>query len=198
VSGVLLVCTANRCRSAIAERLMRAAVPSQLPVSSAGLRARAGAPIWPGAAAELERRGVSALGFDSHPVTAALVNGADLVLTATRAHRDEVLRAHPAALRRVFTWRELAWLLDDLDQESLPAGGALERLRGLPAAAAGRRGLLTAPAPDDLDVADPVGLPDAAMSVAAEQIERALRPILRVLGVDLRAGADLITVSPRN
>ena len=84
------------------------------------------------------------------------------------------------------------------DRESLPAGGALERLRGLPAAAAGRRGLLTAPAPDDLDVADPVGLPDAAMSVAAEQIERALRPILRVLGVDLPAGADLITVSPRN
>ena len=99
VPGVLHVCTANQCRSAMAERLMRAAVPGDIPVTSAGTRARSGEPIWPEAAAELERRGVSALGFDSHPITVQLVKGADLVLTATRAHRDEVLAEFPVRPR---------------------------------------------------------------------------------------------------
>jgi protein-tyrosine phosphatase len=161
---------------------MRAALPAELPVTSAGLRARAGDPIWPGAAAELERRGVSPLGFDAYPLTAALVRGADLVLTATRAHRDELVSAHPGALRRTFTWRELAWLVDGMDPSGVPAGDLRGRVAALPEAAAARRGLLVAPIPRDLDVVDPVGRPETAMAVAAEQIDRALHSILDVLG----------------
>jgi protein-tyrosine phosphatase len=165
----------------MAERLMRAVVPVDVPVTSAGTRARAGEPIWPAAAIELERRGVSALGFDAHPITAALVKGADLVLTATRAHRDEVLSAYPSALGRVFTWRELGWLVGALSVEQLPGRTAAERLHAMPAAAAARRGVLVPPPPAELDISDPVGGPDGAVAVAAVEIEQALGPVLRLL-----------------
>jgi protein-tyrosine phosphatase len=166
----------------MAERLMRASVPLDVPVTSAGTRARAGDPIWPGAAVELERRGVSALGFDAHPITPALVAGADVVLTATRAHRDEVLSQFPSALGRVFTWRELGWLVGGLTPEQLPGRTASERLRALPAAAAGRRGALVPPPPAELDIADPVDGPEGAVAVAAVEIEQALLPVIRLLG----------------
>jgi len=160
---------------------MRAAVPLDVPVTSAGTRARAGDPIWPSAAVELERRGVSGLGFDAHPITAALVAGADVVLTATRAHRDEVLSQYPAALGRVFTWRELGWLVGGLNPGQLPGATGAERLRGLPAAAAARRGALVPPPPAELDIADPVDGPEGAVAVAAVEIEQALLPVIRLL-----------------
>jgi protein-tyrosine phosphatase len=181
VPGILNICTANRCRSPIAERLLRAALPPQVPVSSAGLRARWGEPIWPGAAVELERRGISPLGFDSYPLDGTLIAGADLVLTATRAHRDEVLSGSPDALRRTFTWRELAWLMEGVGTGEVPGGTVMERLRALPAAAAARRGLRAAPPPEEFDVLDPVELPPSAMPSAADQIERAVQGIVRVL-----------------
>ena len=179
--GVLHVCSANRCRSVIAERLMRAALPADVPVTSAGTRARAGEDIWPEAAVELDRRGVSALGFDSHPLDPALVAGADLVLTATRAHRDEVVAAQPGALRRTFTWRELAWRVDGLTRADLPGDTAAQRLAWLAAVVGRRRGALTAPSPRDLDVDDPVGGPAGAVQASARQIEAALAPVVALL-----------------
>lgn len=160
---------------------MRAALPWDVPVTSAGTRARSGEPVWPEAGEELERRGVSSLGFSSHPVGAALVLGADLVLTATRAHRDEVVSAHPAVLRRAFTWRELAWLVEGLSARDLPGRTACERLAALAAAASGRRGFLPPPPPQLLDIADPVGGPEGAVAVAADEIERALAPVVSLL-----------------
>lgn len=179
--GVLHVCTANRCRSVIAERLMRAALPGDVPVTSAGTRARAGEPVWPEAADELERRGVSALGFTSHPLASALVLGADLVLTATRAHRDEIVAAHPAVRRRVFTWCELAWLVEGLTVQEVPGGTASERLAALAPVVSGRRGLLPPPLPQLLDIADPVAEPEGAVAIAADRIERALAPVVALL-----------------
>jgi len=186
VPGVLHVCTANRCRSAIAERLMRVALPGDVPVTSAGTRARPGEPIWPGAAAELERRGISALGFASHPLQPALLDGADLVLTATRRHRDELVAQHPRALRRTFTWRELAWLVDGLSVDDLPGDTPAERLAGLAAVAGTRRGARTPPPPRLLDVDDPVDGPAGAVEVAAREIEQALAPVVLLLTVGVR------------
>jgi len=179
--GVLHVCTANRCRSAFAERMMRAALPGDVPITSAGTRARRGEPIWPGAAVELERRGISALGFDSHPLHPDLLTGADLVLTATRKHRDDVVSGCPAVLRRTFTWRELAWLVDGLGPGDLPGAGPAERLAGLAAVVGARRGVLTPPPPHQLDVDDPVGGPEGAVEIAATQIEVALHPVIALL-----------------
>lgn len=179
--GILHVCTANRCRSAIAERLTRAVVSGEIPVTSAGTRARIGDPIWPGAAVELERRGISAMGFDSYPLRPALVAGADLVLTATRVHRDEVVSAQPGALRRTFTWRELAWLVDGVTPADVPGRTPTERLAALAAVAGRRRGTLAPPPPRLLDVQDPVDGPPGAVQAAAQEIEEALRPVLFLL-----------------
>jgi len=181
VAGVLHVCTANRCRSAIAERLMRASLPGAVPVTSAGTRARMGEPIWPAAGVELERRGISALGFDSHPLEPDLLAGADLVLTATRRHRDDVVSGCPSALRRTFTWRELAWLIGGLSPADLPGPTLPARLAGLAAVAGARRGILTPPPPHLLDIEDPVGGPEGAVEVAAAEIEQALRPVIALL-----------------
>lgn len=179
--GILHVCTANRCRSVIAERLTRAALPEVVPVTSAGTRAGVGEPIWSEAAEQLERRRVSSLGFASHPLDVALLRGADLVLTATRAHRDEVVAIYPAALRRTFTWRELAWLVTGVRQEEVPGRTVLERLAALAPVAAGRRGLLQVPAPQLFDIADPVTGPQGAVAVAAAEIEQALVPLVALL-----------------
>lgn len=178
MAGILHVCTANRCRSAVAERLTRAALPGDVPVTSAGLRAVPGQDIWPEAAQELERRGVSALGFDSHPLHPALVAGADVVLTATRAQRDQVVAEHPAALRRTFTWRELAWLVRGMTPADLAGGTAAARIAELPVVAGRRRGAAAPPSPQLLDVADPVGGAAGAVAVAVREIEDALRPVL--------------------
>jgi protein-tyrosine phosphatase len=181
VPGILHVCTANRCRSAIAERLMRDALPDEVPVTSAGTRARPGEPIWPAVAAELDRRGVSSYGFASHPLEAALLRGADLVLTATRAHRDEVIAAHPDALRRTFTWRELAWLVSGLRRDELDGRTPMERLAALAPRAGARRGRLQPPPPHLLDIADPVDGPDGAVAAATAEIEQALAPVIALI-----------------
>lgn len=181
VPGILHVCTANRCRSAIAERLMRDALPGEVPVTSAGTRARPGEPIWPSAAAELDRRHVSSFGFASHPLEVALLRGADLVLTATRAHRDEVVAVHPGALRRTFTWRELAWLLSGLHRSELVGRTPMERLAELAPQAVARRGQLQPPPAHLFDIADPVDGPDGAVVVAAAEIEQALAPVVALI-----------------
>jgi protein-tyrosine phosphatase len=165
----------------MAERMMRALVPPGIAVTSAGTRARRGQPMWPEAVAELARRGQAADGFASRPVTAQLVTSADLVLTATRAHRDEVVSATPSALRRVFTWNELAWLLDGVTRDEVPGEQPSERLQALPALASLRRGRRAAPARATLDVADPVGAPPAALLAAADAIAAAVGRIARLL-----------------
>lgn len=179
--GILHVCTANRCRSVIAERLSRHALPPEVPVTSAGTRARLGESIWPAAAVELDRRGVSSYGFSSYPLQPALILGADLVLTATRADRDEIVAVRPAASGRTFTWRELAWLVTGLSRADLPGRMPRARLAALAPMASGRRGLLSPPPRHLFDVADPVDGPDGAVAAAAAEIEQALAPMIALL-----------------
>ena len=65
------------------------------------------------AAAELTRLGGDPSGFVARQLTASMANDADLVLTATRDIRGQVVAVAPTALKRTFTLRELAALLED-------------------------------------------------------------------------------------
>jgi protein-tyrosine phosphatase len=181
VGGVLHVCTANRCRSAIAELMMRMSLPDGPAITSAGTYTRGGEGVWPGAAMELERLGVATSAFVSRRLEPAMVADADLVLTATREHRDQVVATSPAMWRRVFTWRELAWLLHGVQRSDIPGESAPERLRAMAATATSRRGQLVAPAPGLLDVPDPVDGPPAAVVQAVADIQMALRVPIRLL-----------------
>jgi len=165
----------------MAELLMRAALPAGPPVASAGTWTPGGEGLWPAAAAELARLGVPTIGFASRRVEPSMVADADLVLTATRAHRDALVAASPAVWRRTFTWRELAWLLHGVDRSEIPGRSPGERLPGLAAVAVARRGHSIAPAPALLDVADPVGGPADAVARAAALIQEALKAPLQLL-----------------
>ncbi len=193
---VLHVCSANRCRSPLAELMMRRALgayDSRVRVGSAGTWTRGGEQMWGPAAEEATRRGLRPVGFVSRPLSPTLVEGADLVLAATRSLRDAVVTQVPSALGKTFTWRELAWLLADVTPELLDGVGldgagldgatVARRLAAVPALARARRGLFAAPEPGALDVDDPVEGPAAALVPAADCIEAALATIVRAVGI---------------
>jgi len=188
LGGILFVCTANQIRSPFAERLMREGlharfgpVADAVAVTSAGTHATPGRPIWPEAAAELARRGVSAAGHTSRQLIRTMIRRANVVLAAERTHRDQVTALWPEALNRVYTLREFAWLLDSCTAAELPGRRLTERVELLSALARSRRGVLGPLPPDAMDIADPVGGTKADFARAAFEIEQAVAVPLRVL-----------------
>jgi protein-tyrosine phosphatase len=112
---VLFVCTANVCRSPMAEYVMRhelarCADPAVAAwrVVSAGVDAKVGAPIHPLAAQALSMIGVEVGESLAQQVTPNLIERSRLVLTATRWHRSIVVQESPGAVRRAFTVRQFA------------------------------------------------------------------------------------------
>lgn len=170
---VLFVCVGNVCRSPLGERLLRLRLPDDgFHVTSAGTIGIEGAPMAPDAAAELELRGGSAEGFVARRLTEAMVHGSDLVLAATLDIRSRILSEVPSALRRTFTVRELAALLDEVDEDD-DLGALIAR-----AAAVRSRARL-----DDYDIPDPYlrgpeehARSAALMSEAVERIAKRLAP----------------------
>ncbi|MCW2770998.1 MAG: low molecular weight phosphatase family protein [Aeromicrobium sp.] len=153
--AILTVCTANICRSPLMEFLLRAQLDAtRFEVASAGVRGWDRQPMDTMARMELLRLGHSADSFRSHAIDSYLVDSADLILTATRAHRSDVLAVNPQALRRTFTLIEFA-ALTGLVEATTP--------RELVAQAALRRSL----APSDADIGDPYRRgPDVHRAVA--------------------------------
>ncbi len=124
---ILVVGVRNDFRSPLAERHLRHQLElalgdaaADVVVRSAGVRAPVGAPMLRPAAAELARVGGASLGFRSRPLTRAMLRDADAILTVTRALRSRVLQDEPEALRRTFTFRELAALARLLPPQGSP------------------------------------------------------------------------------
>lgn len=174
---ILVVCTGNICRSPAIERLLSAGLAGTgTVVTSAGTRAVVGHPVSAPMVPLLERAGGTADGFAARQLTAELVRGQDLVLTAARSHRGAVVELVPAAVRRTFTVRELARLLDAAGP--LPGGTLAERVEAVPAAIAPVRGPSTAA---DDDVVDPIGRSDAVYQESFDQMLPAVAAIVRAL-----------------
>lgn len=163
--AVLAVCTANICRSPLMEILLRAQLDEdRFEVASAGIRGWDAEPMDSMAAMEAMRLGHSAEGFTSRPIDAYLVESADLIVTATRSHRAEVLSVSPQALRRSFTLVEFAALSGVVDAAD-PFG--------LVAQAAQRR----SQAPAQIDIGDPYRRGPAVHRTTADQIAAAVDTI---------------------
>ncbi|WP_051703850.1 hypothetical protein [Glycomyces sp. NRRL B-16210] len=182
------MCSANLCRSVLAERLSRLWIehlpecPSdRFAVSSAGTEAVPGLGMPPRVARYLLRRGADAGAFASRRLTPALVEQADLVLAATRLERDRVIAASPGALRRTFTLNEFA----RLPPRTGPGAAATEvrsRARSIMAEAMARRGQVAGLDGED-DVADP-GNGRRSIERCAAEVDSAVTAVLRLLTVE--------------
>lgn len=182
---ILTVCTGNVHRSPLAAVLLDrwaswylpGETASEVVVGSAGTRAPAGAPMGGRASRIARALGGEPDGHRARILTDGMIQDADLVLVASRGHRDEILSRVPSALRRTFTFREAGRTAAALEQ--VPAASDAEGLRRIVAALAdGRR---TAADPQDDDVIDPQGLGDEAyLRMTAEQVP-ALADLARVL-----------------
>ena len=174
---VLVVCEGNLCRSPLAERLLTSRLAgAEVRVASAGVHAVVGAPMDASAAAELTRLGGDPSEFEARQLTASMVTEADLVLTATRAIRGQVVATAPAALKRTFTLLELAALLEAPPWDG-PEGDVAETL----ARAADWRASVSGLG-NDLDVPDPIGRSPQVHRAAADLADRATRVIAAWLG----------------
>ncbi len=170
--NILFVCTANICRSPFMELLARQIAGPGAPIgfTSAGTHGFQGAPMDGVMAKTLGPRGVSsAEGFSSRPLTEAILDEADLVLTAETAHRTFILDDHPAMFRKVFTLGQFA--------ESVRTSGSTLRGRELIQDVAHHRGT----ASGELDVHDPYRQGSEAAEKAASGIESLLRRIIPTL-----------------
>ncbi|BAS10663.1 putative low molecular weight protein-tyrosine-phosphatase [Arthrobacter sp. Hiyo4] len=119
---ILTVCTGNICRSPVAERLLQAGLDQVMPggfeVTSAGTRAMVGDPMQPLSGDIVRTFGGNPDGFVSRQLTSKILRGVDLVLTMTSGHRGEVLQLDASLLKRTFTIREFARMLDVLDERA--------------------------------------------------------------------------------
>jgi protein-tyrosine phosphatase len=188
---ILTVCTGNICRSPFLERALQGELDRSwgqgaVVVSSAGTGALAGHPMEDQAAALLAAQGYSADGFVAQHLTADLVSRADLVLTATRAHRGKVAGLHPRALRYVFAFREFADLVSGVGDEQLrmPGESAADHVTRIVALAAGQRGSRPPLTDADADIVDPYRRPPAVFEEMTRQIMGALPDVLRALRRD--------------
>ena len=174
---ILAVCTGNVCRSPAVERLLRQRLGPTVVVASAGTSALVGEPIAAPMAELLATCGADTDEFHARLVSPQLIEAAELVLTATRAHRSLVVEMWPAAVRRTFTVREFARLLGQVDKAALPTGSPAERLRPAIPMAAAQRGWV--PQAED-DIVDPYGRDRGAYKAAFGAILPAVATIVRV------------------
>ena len=192
--NVLHVCTGNICRSPMAEHLMRAGLEERLGaeandfvIRSAGSLGFTGDPMQPFAHSTLAARGVDGSAFVARALAFEQVDGADLILSATRHHRGKVATLSPRVTARSFTLREFALLVSVVEAGDLPDGRAVERARALVAAAAANRGLVPAESPEDDELEDPYTRPEADYISCADLIFDALqRPLDLIAGLDPR------------
>ena len=176
---LLVVCTANVCRSPLAQRTLQDGLAGEgvlgdVRVTSAGVRAGDDWEICPVSAAALDPAVDRAFvqGHRSSPLTRGAIDEAALVLTMEREHRSAVARLAPGSQSKVFTLREAEGLLEVLrERGAAPAADldglarALHSVRGFaplpPPPPPKRRWFRAAPEPEDpLTIVDGHGLED--------------------------------------
>jgi protein-tyrosine phosphatase len=198
---ILVVCTGNICRSPVAGQLLRerlrvAGVPAI--VQSAGTQALEGRGMTLEAAEQAQRFGAGANHHQAQQLTAELVADADLVLTATREHRAEVVTLYPRASRYTYTLNQFARLLTQLlPLQRRPAKEAasqnlLDKFAALLTEIAASRGEAAPPShPRDDDIEDPYRQSAEVYDRVGSAIDQATATITSALVAELGLATEL-------
>ena len=176
---LLVVCTANVCRSPVAERLLErhlGAAGFAVEVASAGTRGGR-LPVHEDTMRAARDVDLDLHGHVSRQVDPAMISteGADLVITMTRGHLRDVVGLLPDAWPRSFTLKEIV-------RRSLDVPAAVTDLPDwVRAAGAGRRAAdLMVPSDDD-DLADPYGGPYRGHVQMVHEVDELTRRLARLL-----------------
>ena len=150
---VLVMCTANQCRSPLGAALLRRRAAERglaIEVLSAGL-GESGHPATEPTVAAAALAGIDLRGHRSRTVTPELLAGSDLLVTMERMHVREAVVLHPDVWRTAFTLPDLVRRAEKIDPR--PEGESLRVYCGILGAGRDRSAVMGS-SPDD-DVRDP-------------------------------------------
>ena len=128
---ILFVCSANQCRSPMAEALFKAilhekSVHAYWRVESAGVWAYSGAHATDYARQVMMERDLDLNDHRSQPADLDLVNQFDLVLVMERDHNEILVSVNPDWAEKIVLFKELVGEEGDFED---PVGGSIERYR---------------------------------------------------------------------
>ena len=176
--AIHVVCTGNICRSAFAASYLRQRLsqlaPGAFVVTSSGTGWYRGLEVPPPIRDLAQRHGITVDDHEPRYAVRAHYEAADLILAATRDHRQIILAEAPSALKRTFTVGEFA---DLLRWTSAAPGADPDAWR-----AAVRTAAMHRPSVVPSDIPDPYGLPREAYDEMAATLLPALDVILEAAG----------------
>lgn len=116
---ILFVCTGNTCRSAMSAAIMRKLLEERgikentVAVKSAGIHAVDGEPAGRNAVEAAGVYGADLAGHKAVSLKKEMIEGADLVLAMTEAHKKQIVEMVPDGKEKVFTLKEYAGMADN-------------------------------------------------------------------------------------
>ena len=187
---VMVVCTANHCRSPIAQQLLAhdamvkfagpdETAPAAWQVTSSGTDVPGPWPMHEYAVTALAQRLPRVAAHHSTPLQPAAIADADLILTAERRHRGIVVSMLPKAVGRTFTILQFARLCDEVAPITSSDPGELGRQLVVEAKLA--RSSLQPVHGDEDDLPDPMGRGLADFTACADRLQDEVDRILRPL-----------------
>ena len=154
IRHVLMVCSANQCRSPMGAALLRRELHHRDPevvVASAGVLARDGSPATAGTVQAARDFGIDLHGHRSQAATLDVIASSDLVLGMERMHVREAVVLDPRAFSRSFTLKEIV----RRGEEHGPRQPGETQAQWLAAVHQGRTTVALLGTSTDDDVADP-------------------------------------------
>lgn len=173
---LLMMCTANQCRSPMAEAIAAAQLAERgvdAVVASCGVLP-GGVPPSAGAVRAMKRRGLDISTHLSHQLDSVTLDAADLIITMERRHLTTIAELSVVAVERGFTLVEL----DDLAATvgvrppGCTTGEWIERINRM------RHPSSVLAFDTDADIEDPMGGPSRAYRRTADLIEHRLSSVV--------------------
>jgi protein-tyrosine-phosphatase len=133
MKSILIVCTANICRSPIGEGLLKQILAEkkiiEVTVRSAGISAGSGFSASANAIKVMQEQGIDITGHRSSPITQSLISQSDLILTMELYHKDYIEDIFPEANGKVKLVKEFGLHTDNYPDIQDPVGGTIESYR---------------------------------------------------------------------